>query len=100
MSENPGQRMPVLVNTSTNERMTLGASVVIGRAPECEIVLPDDGYVSAEHARIFWENGWWIEDTNSSNGTYVNTELLPAGARRQLAPNDQIKIGHTVFRIE
>ncbi|MBX9693001.1 MAG: FHA domain-containing protein [Cyanobacteria bacterium] len=92
------QRLPVLVNTETNERVTLEKAVMIGRAPENEIVLPDDGYVSAEHAKIFWENGWWIEDVNSSNGTYVNDELV--SGRRKLAPNDLIKIGRTIFTIE
>lgn len=92
------QRLPVLVNIETNERVTLRSNVMIGRAPENEIVLPDDGYVSAEHAKIFWENGWFIEDANSSNGTYVNDELL--STRRRLAPSDLIKIGRTTFKIE
>jgi pSer/pThr/pTyr-binding forkhead associated (FHA) protein len=93
------QRLPVLVNTNTNDRLPLNAGeVLIGRAPENTIVLPDDGFVSADHARIFWENGWWIEDVNSSNGTYVNDELI--SARHQLKPNDLIKIGKTTFRIE
>lgn len=92
------QRLPVLVNLQTNERVTLNSNVAIGRAPENQIILPDDGYVSAEHAKIFWENGWFIEDAGSSNGTYVNNELL--SARRRLAPSDLITIGRTTFKIE
>jgi pSer/pThr/pTyr-binding forkhead associated (FHA) protein len=94
----PGnQRLPVLVNMQTNERTTLKASATIGRSPEHDIVLPDDGYVSADHAKIFWEDGWFIEDTGS-NGTYVNDQMLTA--RRRLAPNDLIQIGRTKFKIE
>ncbi len=56
MTGNPPSRgtLPVLVNLTTNERYTLsGPSVNLGRAPENEVILPDDGYASASHARIF-----------------------------------------------
>lgn len=94
------KRYPVLINTATNERHTLNStSMTLGRAPENSIVLPDDGYASAEHARIYWDNGWWwIEDLMSSNGTTVNDQLLQGP--QQLAPNDVIKCGRTFFRIE
>lgn len=92
------QRLPVLVNVQTNERLTVRTTVMIGRAPENEIVLPDDEYVSAEHAKIVWADGWYIEDAGSSNGTYVNYELLCE--RLRLAPGDLIMIGRTAFKIE
>jgi pSer/pThr/pTyr-binding forkhead associated (FHA) protein len=92
------QRLPVLVNLETNQRMTLQSNVMIGRAPENEIVLADDEYASGEHAKIFWENGWYIEDAGSSNGTFVNNEML--SSRRRLAPNDLIMVGRTTFKIE
>jgi pSer/pThr/pTyr-binding forkhead associated (FHA) protein len=100
MSGTPtNQRLPVLVNTDTNERFTLSSeNLTIGRAPEHGIVLPNDGFVSANHAKIYWDSGWWIEDLMSSNGTYVNSEVV--SDRRKLAPNDLIKIGRTTFRIE
>ena len=93
-------RMPVLVNTATEERHTISeASVKLGRAPENTIVLPDDGYASADHARVYFENGaWWVEDLMSSNGTSVNDQLISAPYK--LAPGDCIKVGRTIFRIE
>jgi pSer/pThr/pTyr-binding forkhead associated (FHA) protein len=95
----PG-RMPVLVNLNTEERYTLtGASAALGRAPENEIVLNDDGYASGDHARIYFDQGlWWIEDLHSSNGTFVNDQLLTSPW--QLSPYDLIKVGRTIFRIE
>ena len=70
-----------------------------GRAPENTIVLPDDGYASADHARVYFENGaWWVEDLMSSNGTSVNDQLISAPYK--LAPGDCIKVGRTIFRIE
>lgn len=93
-------RLPVLVNLTTNESFPLnGASVTLGRAPENNVVLPDDGYASASHARIYWEDGrWWVEDLMSSNGTAVNDQLLTGPW--QLQPNDVIKVGRTLFRIQ
>ena len=98
VSEN--NRMPVLVNLNTNDRITLsGVSTTIGRDPDNHIVLPDDGFCSANHARIFWDSGrWLIEDLNSTNGTYVNQEMIQGA--RPLAPQDEIKFGHSTFRIE
>ncbi len=96
---NPG-RLPVLVNQATGQRHPIsGPSLTIGRADDNNLVLPEDGYVSANHARIYWDQGWWwIEDLNSSNGTTVNDQLI--SQPRQLCPNDLIKVGRTVFRIE
>ena len=93
-------RLPVLVNIATNESFPLnGASVTLGRAPENNVVLPDDGYASASHARIFWDQGrWWVEDLMSSNGTAVNDQILTAPWALQ--PNDVIKVGRTQFRIQ
>jgi pSer/pThr/pTyr-binding forkhead associated (FHA) protein len=83
----------------TNERHTLvGKSIKIGRAPSNEIVLGEDGYASAEHARFYWNQGWWVEDLMSSNGTRVNDQLITEPT--QLSPGDVIRVGHTNFRIE
>ena len=93
------KRYPVLVNLSTNEKHILNsASITLGRAPENNVILEEDGYASANHARIYWDNGWWVEDLMSSNGTAVNDQLL--NSPHQLMPNDIIKVGRTLFRIE
>ncbi|MBU6451013.1 MAG: FHA domain-containing protein [Cyanobacteria bacterium REEB67] len=95
----PG-RMPVLVNLNTQARFTLNSpSASLGRAPENDVVLPEDGYASADHARVYFDQGrWWVEDLMSSNGTFVNDKLL--GEPWPLSPNDLIKVGRTIFRIE
>ena len=102
MSSNPPQagRLPVLLNLTTNESYTLsGPTINLGRAPENQVILPEDGYASADHAKIYWDQGrWWLEDLMSSNGTTVNDKLI--STPYQLAPNDIIKIGRTTFRIQ
>ena len=53
----------------------------IGRDPACEIQLSDDT-VSNQHARLLYRNKqWWIEDLLSTNGTFLNDEVLGDGAR-------------------
>jgi serine phosphatase RsbU (regulator of sigma subunit) len=81
---NPGQLFPI-------ER----ESVVLGRHPDCDIVL-DIGAVSRQHARIVKSgNDFFIEDLHSRNGTYVNEDQIDA--RRALKENDQIRICDAVF---
>jgi hypothetical protein len=75
----------------------MAASMVVGRAPECELLL-DDTYVSQQHARIFGKNGsWFVEDLGSTNGTFVNEQKLAAPAMVQ--PGDRIRVGTTVLEM-
>jgi pSer/pThr/pTyr-binding forkhead associated (FHA) protein len=89
-----------LVNLATNETYTLsGPSITLGRAPENHVILTDDDYASGDHARVYWDQGrWLLEDLSSSNGTYVNEQLI--SGPWQLSPSDVIKVGRTQFRIE
>jgi hypothetical protein len=55
---------------------------------------PDSDIVSRVHADIRYEgNAYYFEDTGSSNGTYVNNSVLPAGNRHKLRPGDRISLG-------
>lgn len=69
-------------------------SVVIGRTPECDVILYDAG-VSRRHARIFDEGaGILIEDLGSSNGTVVNGSKV---AKHALKDGDSITLGPVKF---
>ena len=47
--------------------------VVIGRAPECDLLLAHDS-ISRQHARLAFEDeGWLLTDLDSKNGSRVNT---------------------------
>lgn len=75
----------------------LGASMTIGRAPECDLLI-DDTYASSQHARLFGKNGaWFVEDLGSTNGTFVNDQKLAAPAMVQ--PGDRIRVGTTVLEL-
>ena len=69
----------------------------IGRAPNSDLVLDDD-YVSAQHARLQKvEDGWLLQDLNSTNGTFVDGVRI--GAPVSLKPETQIRIGKTIFEL-
>jgi RsiW-degrading membrane proteinase PrsW (M82 family) len=69
--------------------------MVIGREPECDIVLDSGQYgmVSRRHATVrpLPQDRWQICDLNSSNGTFVNGQRLQGC--RELNPGDRITLG-------
>ena len=69
----------------------------IGRAPDCEIQL-EDFAVSRQHANIVLQDGgYYLEDLNSRNHTYLNGQLVENG-RRPLRDNDRVTVCDIVFR--
>jgi pSer/pThr/pTyr-binding forkhead associated (FHA) protein len=55
---------------------------------------PDSDIVSRVHADIRFEgDGFYFEDTGSSNGTYINNMPLPPGNRHRLRAGDRISLG-------
>ncbi|MCL4560830.1 MAG: FHA domain-containing protein [Chloroflexi bacterium] len=65
--------------------------LIIGRDPACECPLLDET-VSARHARLsYHHNQWWLEDLNSTNGTFLNQERLDIPA--VVISGDEIRCG-------
>jgi hypothetical protein len=55
--------------------------------------------ISHLHARIHCEGGeYYIEDLNSTNGTYVNDDLLCYKEKRMLKSNDVIRFADVKYR--
>lgn len=76
----------------------LGGDVVLGRGDTAEIRL-NDPFASSRHARVY-EQGkiLVVEDLGSTNGTYLNEELLDGP--RPLHPGDRVRIGDSEFSFE
>ena len=69
----------------------------IGRDASCDISIPDDNQMSGKHMLIRYLSGnnkFSFKDEMSSNGTYVNKELLDEG---ELQNYDIIRVGSTIF---
>jgi hypothetical protein len=76
----------------------LDADIVLGRGDQAEIRL-EDPFASARHARVYEQgNIVVIEDLGSTNGTYLNEELLETA--RPLHPGDRVRIGDSEFAFE
>lgn len=70
------------------------AQFSIGRSSKNNLQLPDNS-VSRVHANLKFAQGmWFLQDQNSSGGTFVNSQ--PINALR-LNPGDQIRIGNHTF---
>ena len=76
----------------------LDGDLVLGRGDRAEIRL-EDPFASARHARVYEQgNIVVIEDLHSTNGTYLNEELLQTP--RPLHPGDRVRIGESEFAFE
>ena len=75
------------------------AGTLIGRSPECALVLDDD-YASGRHARIFQDDDgtWKVEDLRSTNGTYLGATRLTEP--REVAVGSVLRIGQTVVELQ
>ena len=77
-------------------RAPLAGGVIIGKTPECDLILADDDFVSRRHARVSEHDGEvTVEDLGSSNGTFVRLRR-----RFTLEPGDELLIGRSAFRLE
>jgi hypothetical protein len=73
----------------------LGEGAVLGRGDQAEIRL-EDPFASSRHARVVRQGGVMvIEDMGSTNGTYLNEEVL--GGPTPLHPGDRVRIGDSEF---
>jgi pSer/pThr/pTyr-binding forkhead associated (FHA) protein len=71
--------------------------VTIGRDPSCDFSV-EDKTVSAQHARLCYRQGqWWVEDLQSTNGTYLNDE--PVSSPLVVTGGDQVRCGQVILDI-
>ena len=91
------QRSPSL--EEGDEFQLNSAPVTVGRGGQNDLVLEGDEFASARHARIEVRgDGAWVQDLDSTNGTYVNGARV-AGAQR-LDAGDVVRVGETDLRVE
>jgi hypothetical protein len=95
----PSPGLPMVVPLRTS-------SLLIGRRSRSRNIHPEiecasDVGVSRRQAQLTTDGlRWWVEDLQSSNGTYVGSasgplpfDALPPGQRRELAEDDRVYVG-------
>lgn len=100
--EGPAEPVKVKREVCTSEGRVLAVidrpvTTIGKRKEEADIVL-EDMSVSRLHARIVKEKEkYYIEDLNSTNGTFKNGLRLQPYERRELEPEDEIKTGRVIM---
>lgn len=75
------------------------AEASIGRSRDCNLVLPVC-YISRHHAVFYIEDEkLYIEDVNSSNGTFINGERIPANVKILCNATDVISFAGILCRL-
>lgn len=70
---------------------------VIGKSPKAALQIQRET-ISNFHAKIDYLDGYYVEDMNSTNGTFVNDELLNYKEKRLLHPGDVIRFADVKYR--
>lgn len=90
--------LAITAGKQTGVRIPLGNEpIVVGRSRTCQLVLADT-FASGQHAR-FYRTGqqWFVEDLNSTNGTFVDGQPLKSCV--PLSAGVQVRIGQTVLEL-
>jgi diguanylate cyclase (GGDEF)-like protein len=86
----------VIYGTELGRRVQLGkAPFEIGRSSSNDLFI-DQESISRHHARISFDGtSYWVADLGSTNGTYVNDELV---REQRLRDGDQVRIGRSILK--
>jgi pSer/pThr/pTyr-binding forkhead associated (FHA) protein len=83
-----GREMPLKAGVNT-----------FGRKAENDVQIADP-YVSGKHGTIeIAEDGLFVTDTGSTNGTMLNDAKLSPNMRTAITPEDVIRLGSMEFQI-
>jgi hypothetical protein len=77
--------------------------ITLGRRDDNDVCLRSDTFSSRYHAKLHRRGaGWWLEDCNSKNGTFVeeDDEDARVSGMLELAPTQLFRVGRTWLRIQ
>lgn len=81
-----------------SQRIDIDRELVVGRDSACEVVL-QEGQASRRHARLSPRPaGIWVEDLQSTNGTFINDQRIEGGAIA--THGDVVRFDTTAFELQ
>jgi predicted component of type VI protein secretion system len=88
-------RVPRGTTTDVSEHTFTRATIIVGRSPDCDLVLPgDEVRVSRQHIRLERrEAGYLMVDLGSRNGTLLNGQQIEPSSTHPLNETDVVKMG-------
>ncbi len=94
-----GETKPASYLMFNRKKIELVAKITIGRESDNDVVV-DNKLASRHHAVIQKiKDAYFVKDTNSTNGTFVNGVKIPADKYVKLNPGDKISIGNMALVI-
>ncbi len=100
LSPAPAPGEPYLTRMKNSERIIINKPVFrIGKERSyVDYFVSDNTAISRSHANIIKEDdAFYIEDTNSTNHTYLNGAMLTANTRVKLSDGDRIRLANEDF---
>lgn len=91
---------PHLTRVKTGERIAINKPVFrIGKEKSyVDYFIADNTAISRSHCNIHKENGeYFIEDTNSTNHTYINGTIITSNVKIKLTNGDKIRLANEDF---
>ena len=95
-------KIQAITGELTGQEISIDRDMLVGRHQSADIVL-QAGEISRKHAAfLLKDQGLWLQDLNSSNGTF---RLTPKGKERieavcKLSIHDKFSIGQKNYRFE
>jgi pSer/pThr/pTyr-binding forkhead associated (FHA) protein len=101
ISSPPAVEKPAATLVGADEEFPLKSGPnIFGRRAGNDIVVPDP-YVSGKHGQIeITDDGVYLTDLGSSNGTFLNEAKLAHNMRTKITPEDTIRLGSLEFKVK
>jgi pSer/pThr/pTyr-binding forkhead associated (FHA) protein len=80
--------------------------LTLGRKDDNDLCLRNDTFVSRQHAFLIWrDGGWWLEDRESTNGSFLESQIDFFSDERvqgivPLEVGQLFRVGRTWMRIQ
>jgi pSer/pThr/pTyr-binding forkhead associated (FHA) protein len=93
----PAINITQLDNEEDTNAVYTGSEVIIGRESSTDYVIQNET-VSARHARLsYHHNQWWVEDLQSTNGTFLNDERVETAT--VIISGDELRCGNVTLLV-